>query len=67
MKIANKAALDQWMSERMKMGRDLFAIKGDAPKGACYSDGDAIDQPINVAWRDGSTGEVFAIEYDFSQ
>ena len=61
--IRNNEQLSQWMSERRKMGHDIFAIKGPAPAGATYSDGDPIILPVNVAWRDSVTGDVFAIEY----
>lgn len=61
--ITNKDALDTWMKERMRMGRDMSAIKGQPPEGTTYSDGEPIVRPINIAWRDETTGEVFAIEY----
>ena len=61
--ITNKPALDDWMNERRKMGRDLKSIKGNPPTGATYSDGDPIERPVNVAWQDVKTGELFAIEY----
>lgn len=35
-----------------------------APEGATYEDGDPITQPVNIAWRDCASGEVFAIEYN---
>ena len=62
--MANGEQLNQWMNERRKMGRDLRAIKGPAPEGSTYSGGDPITQPVNVAWQDVATGEVFAIEYE---
>lgn len=62
--IANKETLDAWLNERRKMGRDVFSIKGTPPEGATYSDGELITRPVNIAWRDGTTGEVFAIEYE---
>lgn len=64
MKVSNKEALDNWMQERMQMGRDLIAIKGDPPQEASYSDGEIIKNPINIAWKDIKTGEVFGIEYE---
>ena len=64
LKIANKIQLDTWMNERRRMGRDLVSIKGQPPKGATYSDGDPIERPVNVAWKDTMTGEIFAIEYE---
>ena len=62
--IANKDELDQWMQEKMRAGRDIYSIKGNAPDGATYDDGTPITHPINVAWGDPKTGEVFAVEYD---
>lgn len=62
--IANKEQLDEWLNERRKMGRDVFSIKGTAPEGATYSDGELITRPVNIAWQDGTSGEVFAIEYE---
>lgn len=62
--IANNAHLDAWLSERIRAGRTVHAIKGDAPPGSTYSDGQPIVRPVNVAWRDGETGEIFWIEYD---
>lgn len=63
MKILNKESLDTWMNERMKMGRDMKAIKG-VLEGATYSDGDPVTTPMNVAWQDLTSGEIFSIEYD---
>lgn len=62
--IANKEPLDAWLNERRKMGRNVFSIKGTAPEGATYGDGELITRPVNIAWQDGTTGEVFAIEYE---
>lgn len=59
----NKLQVDIWMQERFQLGHDLIAIKGTAPCGSTYSDGDLILQPINVAWKDMVTGEVLHIEY----
>jgi hypothetical protein len=61
--ITNKEALDAWIKERLSMGRDMYSIKGPAPEGAAYDDGDLIVGPVNVAWQDTTTGEIFAIEY----
>lgn len=62
LEISNKEQLDRWINERM--GRDLSAIKGPPPEGATYDDGDPIVNPVNIAWQDMTTGEVFVIEYD---
>lgn len=61
--ISNKHRLDQWIDERRILGRDLVSIKGTPPPGATYGDGELITRPVNVAWQDVSSGEIFAIEY----
>jgi len=61
--IKNKRELDAWMNCRMFLGHDMAAVKGPAPVGATYSDGDQIVRSVNVRWRDLSTGEVFDIDY----
>ncbi|WP_372830539.1 hypothetical protein [Pontibacterium sp.] len=63
MEILNKTELDGWLNERREMGRDLTAVKGTPPTAATYDDGEPLTRPINVAWRDVTTGETFAIEY----
>jgi hypothetical protein len=62
--IRNGETLDRWMNERRQLGHDIFAIKGPPPEGSTYDDGDLITRPVNIAWRDGTTGEIFAIEYE---
>ena len=61
--IKNKQALDAWMAKAMANGHRLEAIKGQAPEGATYDDGDLITQPVNVAWINTDTAEVFEIRY----
>lgn len=63
--ITNNEGLDRWIHERMKMGRNIKAIKGKAPDGATYSDDpdDLIKGPVNIAWQDTTTGEFYGIEY----
>ncbi len=61
--IVNNEQFSKWAEERRKLGHAMIAIKGKAPDGAKYSDGDPIEMPVNVAWMDGITGEVFALEY----
>ena len=64
--ITNDDQLTRWMGERRRKhgdNLDLRAIKGPAPEGACYNDGTPIKLPVNIAWKDMGTGEVFAIEY----
>ena len=62
--IANNEQLDAWLNERRMMGRDVFSIKGTPPEGATYSDGELIIMPVNIAWQDGTTMEIFTIEYE---
>ena len=66
LKITNESELDNWINERIRLGHDLHAIKGQAPLGSTYSDGDPITRPVTIAWRDSMTGEVFAVEYQQS-
>ena len=64
LRIANNAHLDAWLSERMRAGRTVHAIKGDTPPGSTYSDGQPIVRTVNVVWQDGETGGIFWIEYE---
>lgn len=41
----------------------IKSIKGVAPLGATYEDGEAIRRQINIAFVDQSTGDYFLIEY----
>ena len=61
--ITNDEGLRRWIGERREMGRNITAIKGKAPDGATYSDGDPITTPVNIAWQDTTTGEIYGIEY----
>lgn len=62
--ISNSDSLNRWMNERRRLDHDMFAIKGPAPEGATYEDGTPIVRPVNIAWRDSVTGEVFGIKYE---
>lgn len=61
LKIVNKAELDAWLKSHQ--GSCLTSLKGPAPKGATYSDGDPIVRPVNVAWVEGCSGDRFNIRY----
>ena len=61
--ISNKPALDVWRQERMKMGHSLVGIKGPHPDDAEFENKDMRGLPINVAWKDFETGEIFSIEW----
>lgn len=61
--IENKALLDAWLNERRQMMRDVVSIKGSPPLGATYGDGELIQRPVNIAWKDTVSGEVFTIKY----
>lgn len=63
LEISNETELDTWINIRRRSGVDIFAIKGPAPEGATYDDGDIISRPVNIAWQDGVTGETFYIKY----
>lgn len=60
-RIENKAELDEWLWQH----RDHICdgIKGPPPQGAEYESGGLIERPVNVAWRDRTTGERFDIQY----
>lgn len=64
MRIKNKECLDKWLRDRVQLGHSFSSIKGKAPIGACYSDGETIVRDVNIAWRDDATLEVFPIEYE---
>jgi len=59
--IRNKAEVDAFFLKNHERG--LVSLKGSAPKGATYSDGELITRPINVAWECPKTGERVAIRY----
>jgi hypothetical protein len=61
--IENTEQLNKWLDERRKMERDVFSIKGEPPEGATYEDGELITRPVNIAWQDGFSGEIFPIKY----
>lgn len=54
-------AFSIWANERRRLGHDMIAVKGPAPKGATYSDGTPITRSVNVAWVDCETGERFDV------
>lgn len=61
--IENNNELIAWMNNCMMLGHGMEAVKGPPPVGATYSGGDPIVRPVNVRWRDVSTGEVCNIDY----
>lgn len=61
--MENSEAFSKWANERRQLGHTIVAIKGYVP-GQFYSDGEPVTRPMNVAWQDIVTGEVFALEYD---
>ena len=63
LKMKNKDAVNNWIAERGRLGREVVSIKGKPPEGATYSDGDPIERDVNIAWQDTTTGEVINIEY----
>ena len=63
LEILNEAELNAWLDERRALGRDVFSVKGQAPRGATYSDGTPITRPVNVGWCDPVTEEIFHIQY----
>lgn len=61
--VKNQTELTAWINKRMELGHDIMAIKGPPPVGATYEDGELIVRPVNIRWRDISSGEVFDIDY----
>jgi hypothetical protein len=57
----NSAEFDKWSWDRRD--HDLCSVKGPAPPGATFEDGTPILTPVNVAWKDTTTGEVFKLKY----
>lgn len=64
LQIVNRSELNEWLFKHsVVLDNTCEAIKEDPPLGACYEDGDPIERPINVGWRDIVTGEEIAVEY----
>lgn len=63
LEIANKGEVASFMADHIAKGNSLVAVKGPAPVGATFSDGDPIECQINVAWRCQETGEEVKIKY----
>lgn len=61
--VANKADVDAFINSAMVNCQSLIAIKGKAPHGAMYLDGDLITHPVNVGWVNESTSESIDIFY----
>jgi hypothetical protein len=61
--IKNTDAIKEFLDRHMQCGHDLACIKGPAPAGATYDDGEPIVRPVNVAWVCAQTGERVDIEY----
>ena len=61
--VKNQIELTDWMNSRRELGHDMMAIKGSPPVGATYDDGELIVRPVNIKWRDITSGEVFDIDY----
>lgn len=60
--IANKAEIDRFIQSSLQRSLVVKAIKGRAPIGALYLDGDLIQRPVNIAWEN-SNGESVTIIY----
>lgn len=61
--IENKKELDDFMSFARRAGHNVSSVKGRAPEGAMYSDGELINMAVNVAWKNDFTGESINIKY----
>ena len=63
LEILNKDELDSWMCEKLRKGFVCSAIKGNAPFGATYSNGELIVNKVNVGWKCEDDGSQIMIEY----
>ena len=63
LEILNKDELDSWIHQKLSSGFMCAAIKGEAPKGATYSDGEIIINKVNIAWYCEDDGSKIMIEY----
>ena len=61
LRIKNNDELGAWMNSRKDS--TLHAIKGNAPEGATYDDGDLITNPVNVGWIEPVSGDKINIDY----
>jgi hypothetical protein len=61
--IANKTEIDAFINSAMINNQTLTPIKGKAPHGALYSDGDLIINSVNIAWLNDQTGETVDVIY----
>lgn len=61
--IANNAEVDAFILHSVAQNQNASAIKGNAPPGARYSDGELITNPVNVAWVNDVTGEHIDVIY----
>ena len=56
LKLLNKAEINDFLEQCAKRA-GAYAVKGLAPEGATYADGESITKPINIAWRCAETGQ----------
>lgn len=61
--IENKKEIDDFMNFARQAGHNISSVKGAAPDGAMYSDGELISRVVNVAWKNDFTGESININY----
>lgn len=61
--IKNDEEVRSWLQNKMFNECILEAIKGAAPIGATYDDGDPITNQINIGWRDINSNDAIYIQY----
>ncbi len=52
-----------FLRQQMQSGYGAVAVKGPAPAGATWDDGEPITRPVNVAWECPETGKRVEIRY----
>lgn len=65
MEIKNKKELDAWIFKQLASGASVVSVRdGSRADDFIDPDGTIVKLPVNTAWKNIMTGEVFQIEYD---
>lgn len=65
MEIKNKKELDAWIFKQLASGASVVSVRdGSRANDFIDLDGTIVKLPVNTAWKNIMTGEVFQIEYD---
>ena len=65
--IANQIEVDAFFARAQLSNQPVFSVKGEAPEGARYSDGELVKRLVNIAWKNDVTGEVITLQYTKKQ